>query len=109
MVRTDLGMGKGKIAAQCSHASLEAFHKTQIKEPGWAEEWKELGQAKIVLKVRGKKELLELFESLKNLFPVALIKDAGKTQISPGEPTCLGIGPVPEDKINRFTKELKLL
>ena len=28
VVRTDLGMGKGKLVAQCSHASLEAFLKT---------------------------------------------------------------------------------
>jgi len=77
IIRSDLGMGKGKIAAQSSHASLAAYEKTLKKEPKWVEAWKEQGQAKIVLKVAGKKELLELFEKLKNLFPTCLIKDAG--------------------------------
>lgn len=109
IIRNDLGMGKGKIASQSSHASLAAYEKTLNKKPEYVEEWKEQGQAKIVLKVGSKKELLELFEKLKNLFPTALIKDAGKTQITPGEPTAIGIGPVPASEINKFTKELKLL
>jgi len=109
IVRTDLKMGKGKIAAQCSHASLSAYEKTQIKEPKWAGEWKEQGQAKIVVKVGSKEELLEWFEKLKNLFPCALIKDAGRTQIPSGETTCVGVGPAPENELNKFTKDLKLL
>ena len=109
IVRADLGMGRGKVAAQASHASLEAYEKTLKKEPRMVEEWKSSGQAKIVLKVNSKKELLEWFEKLKNLFPTALVKDAGRTQIEPGEPTAIGIGPVPESGINRYTKELKLL
>tara|TARA_Y100000310_G_C20676303_1_gene813286 strand:- start:2246 stop:2605 length:360 start_codon:yes stop_codon:yes gene_type:complete len=109
ILRKDLGMGKGKIAAQSSHASLEAYEKTLIKDPKAVEEWKNQGQAKIVLKVNSKEELLELFQELKNLFPCSLIKDAGRTQIAAGEPTAVGIGPVPESEINKFTKELKLL
>lgn len=109
IIRKDLGMGKGKIAAQSSHASLEAYEKTLGKKPEYVEAWKEQGQAKIVLQVNSKMELLELFEKLKNLFPTSLIKDAGKTQIQSGEPTAIGIGPVPGSEINKYTKELKLL
>ncbi|MCR4335173.1 MAG: peptidyl-tRNA hydrolase Pth2 [archaeon] len=109
VIRADLGMGKGKIAAQSSHASLEAYEKTLLKDPKAIEQWKAQGQAKIVLKVNSKKELLELFQEMKNLFPCSLIKDAGRTQIEPGEPTAVGIGPAPESEINKFTKELKLL
>ncbi|MFH1391317.1 MAG: peptidyl-tRNA hydrolase Pth2 [Candidatus Diapherotrites archaeon] len=109
IIRSDLGMGKGKIASQSSHASLSAYEKTLIKDPKAIDEWKDQGQAKIVLKVGSKQELLEWFEKLKNLFPTALIKDAGRTQIPSGEPTAVGIGPVPESEINKFTKELKLL
>lgn len=64
---------------------------------------------KIVLKVDSKKELLEWFERLKKKFPTVLIKDAGRTQIAPGEPTCIGVGPAPENEIDEHTKELKLL
>ncbi len=109
IVRKDLGMSAGKIAAQVAHASLEAFEKTIQQSPRWAEEWKASGQAKIVLKVNGKKELLELFERSKRELPTSLIKDAGRTQIEAGEPTCVAIGPGPESEINKFTKELKLL
>ncbi len=109
IVRTDLGMSPGKIAAQTAHASVSALEKTLKKEPKWVEEWKNSGQAKVVLKVSGKKELLEWFETLKKLFPAALIKDAGRTQIAPGEVTCVGVGPAPEIEIDKFTSELKLL
>ena len=108
-VRTDLKMGKGKIAAQCCHASLEAYEKALKHSPRWVEEWKETGQAKVVVKILGKKGLLELFERAKRELPAALIKDAGRTQIEAGEPTCVGIGPAPESEIDKFTKELKLL
>src|SRR3989338_3015694 len=96
VVRTDLGMGKGKIAAQSAHASLSALEKTQQKNPQWAEEWKSQGQQKVVLKVNSEKELLELFEEAKKELPCALIKDAGHTQVESGSITCLGIGPAPE-------------
>jgi len=109
VVRTDLKMGKGKIAAQCAHASLSALEKTRQENPAWAEEWMEQGQKKVVLKVSDKKELLELFEQIKKNLPAALIKDAGLTQIKNGDITCIGIGPAPEAEIDKFTSKLKLL
>ncbi len=109
IVRKDLKMGAGKTAVQVAHASLGAVEKTKAKNPELVEEWKEQGQEKIVLKVQSKKELVELFQKLKGLFPAALIKDAGRTQVKPGEPTCLAIGPVPEKEIDKYTKHLKLL
>ena len=109
IVRSDLGMGKGKIAAQSSHASVEAMEKAKLKEEAWVQEWKEQGQKKIVLKISGKEELLGLFQKMKGELPCALVKDAGKTQISQGEATCFACGPAPEAKINKYTKELKLL
>ena len=109
VVRSDLDMGKGKIAAQCAHASLEAFEKTAVKHADWVEEWRSQGQAKVVLRISGRKELLQLFEESKRELPVALIKDAGRTQIRAGEPTCIGIGPVPKSKADRCTGKLKLL
>ncbi len=109
LVRTDLKMGKGKIASQCSHAAVEAYKKAMQKNQSIVEEWENTGQEKVVLKVASKTELLEWFETLKKLFPTVLIKDAGRTQVKPGEPTCVGVGPAPEPELNKFTKELKLL
>ncbi|MBU2100489.1 peptidyl-tRNA hydrolase Pth2 [Candidatus Micrarchaeota archaeon] len=109
VVRTDLKMGKGKTAAQCAHASIEAMEKTKIKFPDWVEEWKLSGTQKVVLKVSSEKELLELFEQVKKEIPTALIRDAGRTQIESGTKTCIGIGPAPENLVDKYTKELKLL
>jgi len=109
IIRQDLDLGKGKIASQCGHAFIEAFLKTLKQKPEWINEWINEGQAKIVLKAKNEKELLEYFEKLKKLFPTVLIKDAGHTQTKPGTITCLGVGPVPENEINKFTSKLKLL
>ena len=106
VIRADLKMGKGKIAAQCAHASIEAMDKTDSEI---AREWKSQGMKKVVLKVNSEKELLELFMRAKKELPCALIRDAGLTQVESGSVTALGIGPAEESKINKFTKELKLL
>jgi len=106
ILRADLGMGKGKLAAQSAHASIEAMGKTDKKT---VEEWKSQGMKKVVLKVQSEKELFELFNSARRELPCALIKDAGLTQIESGSATAIAIGPAEESKINKFTKELKLL
>lgn len=110
VVRTDLDMKKGKIAAQCSHASIAAFLKAQERKWGsdW-QEWLDEGMQKIVVKVANEKELLQLFEQVKNKFPTALITDAGHTQIAPGSKTCIGIGPAKENELKKYTGHLKLL
>jgi len=108
IIRTDLGMKKGKIASQASHASVSAFVDCLKKNPKACDEWLPF-QKKVVLKVDNEKELVMLFESLRKLLPCALIKDAGRTQIEPGSITATGIGPAKESEINKFTKDLKLL
>ncbi len=110
VVRTDLTMGKGKLAAQVAHASLGAAEEAIRKRSGWFEEWKGQGQAKVVVKVGGEDELQELLRLSKTLhLPAALIQDAGRTQLEPGTSTCLGIGPAPVELVDRVTGKLKLL
>ena len=110
VVRTDLKMGKGKMAAQVAHASLGAAEVSLLKNPDWYESWKGQGQAKVVLKVGGEAELEELQRKARGLgLPVSLIQDAGLTQLEPGTATCLGIGPGPSDLIDKLTGKLKLL
>ena len=61
LVRTDLKMPKGKMAAQVAHASSSALlksHKDDIKK------WQEQGMKKVVLKVKDEKELLYPVQSL---------------------------------------------
>jgi PTH2 family peptidyl-tRNA hydrolase len=106
-VRTDLDMGKGKIATQVAHASMAAFTKV-TKET--AEEWLRSGMKKVVVKVKGEKELLEIYRlAKKQKLPCELVSDAGRTQVEPGTTTAVGIGPADEKKIDEITGKLKLL
>ncbi len=107
VVRTDLGMGKGKIAAQCAHGSIVAYLKA---DPESAQSWVDSGMEKVVLKVSGEKELALVFEKAKKAkLPAALIRDAGHTQIPSGSKTVVGIGPCEESELDLVTGELKLL
>ncbi len=102
-------MGKGKIAAQVAHASLEAYKRTLKKHPEWVEEWEREGSKKIVLKVSSEKDLLDLYERAKKEVPAALVRDAGYTQVEPGTVTCAGFGPAPDEIMDRLFGHLKLL
>ena len=106
VLNSSLKMGKGKAAAQCAHASLDAFLKTPKKT---REEWLSTGMEKVVLKVSTKKELLELYAYAKqNKLSCSLIRDAGRTQIPAGSITALAIGPAEEQEIDEITGNLKL-
>ncbi len=111
VVRSDLGMGKGKVAAQVAHAALDAAETARRKHTKWYESWREQGQAKVVLKTDGGEEALEeLQKQARSLgLPVSLIQDRGLTQLEPGTTTCLGIGPGPSGEIDKVTGKLKLL
>jgi peptidyl-tRNA hydrolase, PTH2 family len=110
VMRTDLGMGKGKIAAQAAHASLGSAEQCRTSKPGWYEDWREQGQAKVVVKAASETELRELFKKAKTLgLPASLIEDKGLTQLEPGTVTCIGIGPAPVELVDKITGKLKLL
>lgn len=111
VVRSDLGMGKGKVAAQVAHAALDAADMAKRKHPDWYESWREQGQAKVVVKTDGGEQALEeLQRQARSLgLPVSLIQDRGLTQVEPGTATCLGIGPGPSGEIDKVTGKLKLL
>jgi len=40
---------------------------------------------------------------------VSLIQDAGRTQVAPGSRTVLGVGPGPNELIDKVTGHLKLM
>ncbi|KAG6006748.1 hypothetical protein E4U21_006733 [Claviceps maximensis] len=115
VVRTDLGMTKGKIAAQCSHATL-ACYKTLVRsnpdspQAKLLKRWEKRGQAKIAVQVKSEKELTELRWKARDLGLTAeVIQDAGRTQIDPGSLTVLGVGPGPKSLVDQVTGHLKLL
>ena len=60
IIRMDLKMQKGKVAAQCSHATLAAYkkslsHSKLTKE--WLQTWERDGQTKITLKCNDEEEM----------------------------------------------------
>jgi PTH2 family peptidyl-tRNA hydrolase len=107
VIRSDLKMGKGKIASQSAHASIASFLRA---DGDVREEWIGSGMKKVVLKVSSEKEMTMLFKAAKKeRLPSELIHDAGLTQIEPGTMTALGIGPADDAKIDLVTGKLKLL
>ncbi|KAI5991512.1 peptidyl-tRNA hydrolase, partial [Pisolithus albus] len=125
VVRTDLKMTTGKIAAQycfphpvrlgdatdiSSHATLACYKALMKTNPKLVQHWERTGQAKIALRSSSEDELLELEAIAKSLNLCARsILDAGRTQIAAGSRTVLGIGPAPAELINQVTGHLKLL
>lgn len=109
IVRNDLKMGKGKVAAQCSHAAVCAYRQLQRRNPELLKRWEYYGQPKVVVKVPDEDSMLELLHHAKEVdLPISLIQDAGRTQIAPGSRTVLGVGPGPADVVDRVTGHLKL-
>lgn len=110
MVRVDLGMGRGKIAVECCHASVSAAEEARTRFSDWWMRWLKDGQRKIALKMRGLPDLLELEKRSRDLgLPSYLVRDSGLTQVYPGTVTCLGIGPAPSDSVDNLTGNLTLL
>lgn len=105
----------GKIAAQCSHATL-ACYKALSRAPSNSplskilKRWERLGQAKIAVQVKSQDEMLELRRKARSLGITAeVIQDAGRTQIEAGSMTVLGVGPAPRSLVDQVTGGLKLL
>jgi PTH2 family peptidyl-tRNA hydrolase len=108
VVRADLGMGRGKIAAQVAHAAVSAVLATAGS--GDFAAWLAEGQPKVVLKVGSAEQLVEVAQgALAAGLPVELIRDAGRTQVDPGTVTCSAIGPADSARIDAVTGELSLL
>lgn len=122
VVRKDLNMSAGKLAAQVSHASLGAFFKgTDVFagddeyavsfhiKPGPVEEWFSKRFTKVVVYVKSEEALLNVFKKAEDKgLPCALIKDAGFTEFNEPTHTCVGIGPCYPEDFEGVTSKLRL-
>jgi len=107
LVRQDLKMPKGKLVAQCCHASVQATLKSSKTK---VEDWEFEGMKKVVCKVADLNELKKYMGQAKaQKLKIALIKDAGKTVFNKPTITCLAIGPDKDELIDSVTSKLKLL
>jgi len=95
VVNDQLKMGKGKIAAQCGHATYGLVKKLQQEHQLILRQWEACGQPKIALKGDGgepqMKELGRL--AAESNIPMYAVHDAGRTQIAAGSHTVLALGP----------------
>ena len=111
--RRDLAMRKGKIAAQCAHASMAVFFsrdngpvdRLSVGLDGPMSAWARGRFGKVVLSVEGEAELLEI-EALARAraLPTALITDSGKTEFH-GRPTrtTVAVGPAADFEVDAIT------
>ena len=107
VIREDLKLSKGKAAAQAAHDSILSYELAAMQD---RKNWKEQGQKKVVLKVNSLDELYYLkYGAEKHNLPVAIVEDAGLTEIPPGTVTAIGIGPASSELIDKVTQKLELL
>ena len=133
LVRTDLNMRKGKIAAQVAHASMKVFFDKRVdneirslskakknteiencmiidmNEDMW--DWSTQSFTKIVLGVETESDLHKAFSLARERnLPVAMITDAGVTEFH-GIPTntAVAIGPAKCDVIDEITGKKGLI
>jgi PTH2 family peptidyl-tRNA hydrolase len=107
VVNEELPLPRGKLAAQVAHASIAAFLSASNEQ---RQEWLQNGMPKIVLKCSSEEALIELHGNAEtNALPAYLVRDAGRTVVSEGTITCLGIGPADSAEIDKVTGDLKLL
>lgn len=114
LVRTDLGMSKGKIVVQCSHAAVSSVLRVQeadrVFDKDTIKSWNQQGMKKVVLKVSSKELLFKYkTDAEKAGLKCAVVKDAGLTELKPGTYTALAIGPEVETKIDKIVNKLEAL
>jgi PTH2 family peptidyl-tRNA hydrolase len=125
IVRDSLGMGAGKVGAQCGHAvgklydyyeRLNADCNNQWADkrgPEWDEKfemrnafssWKDDSFRKVVLKAKESK-----WEKLKEGLVCTVVRDAGLTEVASGSETVLGVWPMRKSERPQLIKKLQTL
>lgn len=117
IVNNELGMSKGKIAAQVAHGTV--IYVIRALGGGTGEndmrmllvfnEWNKEGMTKIILK-SPVEEIRKLHIQMKeeNLWSHK-VHDFGRTQVAPNSLTCFIVEPLNEQSADKFFSHLKLL
>jgi PTH2 family peptidyl-tRNA hydrolase len=110
VTRKDLKLSQGKLAAQVAHAAVECALLTKKNNSKWLNKWMKEGAKKAILKTDNLEDYFSLKELAENLnISASIISDAGHTEIPFGTKTVLGIGPAPNNLIDKITGNLSLL
>ena len=106
VVNRALGLPPGKMAAQVAHAALGAFLSAKRGEQI---RWLEAGMPKVVVECGSERDLLDILaRAERDGLACMLVRDAGRTVVQAGTPTCVGIGPDLAEKIDPITGTLRL-
>ena len=109
VIRADLGLSCGKAVAQGAHAAVECARLAREKKAAVVRKWMAEGQRKVVLKVPDLQAMEDLMRRADRVgLTTALIRDAGLTEVPPGTPTALAIGPAADVNIDPITGQLPL-
>jgi len=107
LVRKDLKMTPGKVAAQAMHAAYSAGMEANRKKS--MSLWNSGCPTKLALKVSSKEEMKDITDKcISQNIPVFKIFDAGRTQVEPNSWTVSFIGPCYESEIDSITGHLSL-
>jgi len=128
IVRADLKLSKGKLAAQVGHGvqlamraaecrsinlgdfAAAADHDCVLSAPKWLQAWERGSYAKIALRVDSVAQLDALAERLRAAgAKFARVVDEGRTEIPAGTTTVLALQPMPRSVAAPFVRDLKLL
>jgi len=119
VVRGDLKMGKGKIAAQAGHAVQLVVEDILSRVPHGHEralasrynKWRNDGITKVAVKVPDLETYDELYRKLEEEEGLTIygVADQGRTQIEPGSRTCFAVEPLRRGYMQQFVGDLPLL
>jgi len=127
VMRTDLGMRKGKMIAQGAHASMKVFFdrgtviertnqgrpedRLEVGLTPVMSEWVRNFFTKVCVRAESEEQLLDLHrQALEAGLPCSLVEDRGKTEFhGVVTPTCIAIGPADPAQIDLITGNLRLL
>ena len=125
VIRKDLNMRKGKMAAQAAHASMKVLLDQATLLPGEnflriplfgensaVRQWLIHGRfKKVCVSVDSEQELMEVYsKAIQHMVMTSLVVDSGLTEFN-GVPTktCIAVGPDYPENIDPITGHLKLL
>lgn len=110
VVRRDLKLSPGKMAAQVAHAAVDCALRAKADAERAFKKWKSEGQKKVVVRVDSERDLHEVRMAAESKgLMTSLISDAGLTEVPPGTVTVLGVGPASNAQIDAVTGRLPLL
>ena len=116
VIRKDLKMRKGKIAAQTGHAVMKAVYCWEDGTPiiinhPYILEWLKGSFTKVVVSVDSEDELQDVYKrACEAKLPCSIIEDEGRTEFGDVKTfTAVAVGPGPIDEVDLITGDLPLL